>query len=905
MDRMERGQDNNGFLRRLDMVNYDQLNLQGTDASNTPPSAPDRSPDEDEHAAQIGEYGGRIEVIVLRCYQSNSSGSPSSTRPSSIISSGSSKRSSYMDDQEVPLMTGALFDGAGDSPPARHRSRSCQFPSKAQGLSSTLLQLRGGGASPPHTVHERSRQPRPGDKQDLPKFRFGGGLFYSGHDGGLLGRGREKTEQQSVAALRLRGGAGSDGTQAKKGSPSPAFSSRSYRLGRGDLPTDIKASKGSSSSYEPEATFESHRATKPKPGSTGSYTPDNTWGSGNIARGDNWGPVDGTWTWAEGNVVGHNPPATFPNSGLKQNKQRSISNTPSQKRDTKPTDAWDRTGGAKDGEFQREHEWDSGADRNDNDWNNTSNEDNQMGNNWDTSGDNGNSRQDGGWGVGNHDSDNSENGDQNETWNVTGDDGHRRQAANRDNAANQTGQWEDFNASIHQGTQENQWSAWADDANAAPVSWDNGGAKTLKQGTADQRRSSIGSTKVNQAERSKSLNARGRASGPRSILTPATQVPTQKGPTSNPISKAPSVASLKSALKSPFRSWTGPKASSMVITEEATGKAGTIPGAWSPPLEKKEKKTRSESTKRRAAELNAERAKAHAAEVDTESLKAVNQRSKATTPLSVVSSKRISKPTATTPSLLQSKNFQSHRKRLSASIKKEGRVVDTTNDDVRAHEVRSLSPASYTHKTFAPHYMDTIADPYAHFVFHYREMAAVSKMCNVRIFETKEELQSRLASLTKQELLELLVQQQSIAEEEADEELSWQTSPGHAGYEPNLNTANEKLDEWGTSGVNSGRNGGGHTNNGANTWGDGGDSGGDVNNFNTVSQDNGQQGGASWNNHNDNHAAKTQGGGDWAAWGNSNDNSGTNAGWDNSNAGGNNDGQAVGGSNGGDDGGGW
>lgn len=785
-----------------------------------------------------------------------------------------------MDDQDVPLMTGALFDGAGYSPPPRHRGRSRKSHPKAQELSLPLLRLRGGGGSPPHSVQGCTRQPRLGDEKNSPKLGHGGAFSYLGEDGGLSTQDQEGTEQQGIPAPRLRGGAGSFGKQTKKGAPSPALSAQSYRLGSGDLPTKTKSLKGSKGSHTPEETWGTYRATKSKVDSTGSYTPDNTWGSGDTAHRDNQRQAENTWTWESGVTAGNRASEALSNNGRKHNKQKGISKPPSQKREIRTTKGWETASEKRDDNIEQDQQRDDNNYGNDDNWNKTNDGDNRWGNEWNNTGDGGNGQQDSGWGVANHDSNDDQNGDNNDNWDITNEDGQSHQAPSRGNAPNRNGRWGEFDARIQHDTRGNEQSAGIGDTDAPPGSWDNGEAKVPKQQIPDKKPSAIEPSAMSLADRSKSPNGRGsRVTRPPSI---AVRLPASKGPSP----KAPSVTSLKSALKSPFRSWTPTKASPKLVNDEVIEKVGAIPGAWSPPLQKKEK-TRTESRKRRAAELNAERAKAHAAESDIESQRTGNQQPKARTPLSVGNVTPISKPTTRTLPVFKSRDSQIHGKRPSTVAEEESRVADLTQDNGPTHEIQCPSPASYTHKICAPHYMDTIADPYAHFVFHYREMAVVSKMCNMRIVETKDELQSRLASLTKQELLELLVEERLAREEEMDEKLTWKTSPGHAGYEPNLDTANERLDAWDNNGADSGGNGGEETDHGANEWGGSGDSGGGVGNHNG--------GGDTWGDDYNDHSAETQAGPDWR---NSNDTPPANVDWTDSNVQAHNDDTAMGGADG-------
>ena len=772
-------------------------------------------------------------------------------------------------------MTGAMFDGAGDSPPPRHRGRSRRSLEEDQEQNLPLLQLRGSGRSPPPLDRGRSRQQRKeGNDENPPKLQLGEELSCSGRRCDPFRQSHGKVRDQNPPALRIRGGAGSDGNRSKKRTLSPAPSLKSYRLDTGDSSSGTKTQRASPGSYTPGDTWDIHHAMKSKKGSTGSYTPDDKWGSG------------GATTWEPGNKSGNNIPWPPSKGELKENKQRDTSNASSQKRNKKLADSWGWIGGAKNDENQDDQKWDA--------------DDSQNGDNWDSTGNMDRGRQDSGWGAVNNNKMDDQNEDQSGNWDNTDRDDKSQHSHNWRDTSNKNDPKSKLDMgndqkNIQNDDQNNNWSAGSSKTNVRSGSWDNGGAKTPTPKIHNKNASSKAPSKaVSSADESKSGNIQGRVSIPPSILTPATKLNASKGVSS----KAPSAVSLESALKSPFGGWALTKGSPLKVSDEVVDRAGAIPGAWSPPLEKKET-TRSESTKRRAAELNVERAKVRAAELDAESLKAGSQCSKPVTPLYTTVFKPISRPTTPAPSTFKSRIFQTHRKRPSTVVEEEPGVAEVTNDDGPTHEVRPVSPAGYTHKICAPHYMDTMADPYAHFVFHYRDMAVISKMCNTTIVETREEMQSRFTNLTKQELLELLIGEKLAAGEEADENLTWKTSPGKAGYKPNLNAANEKLDEWGNNQANSGRNDWENNNSGGNEWGNSDHSRGDVDNPND-NQDNDNQGGDSWGNDDNGDSDQNQGG---AHWGNSNDNSRGNAGWCDSNQPCNSHDNASGGGNGEADGG--
>lgn len=74
-----------------------------------------------------------------------------------------------------------------------------------------------------------------------------------------------------------------------------------------------------------------------------------------------------------------------------------------------------------------------------------------------------------------------------------------------------------------------------------------------------------------------------------------------------------------------------------------------------------------------------------------------------------------------------------------------------------SHQVRPGKPAAYAHKTSTPKYMDTSGDPYAVFVFQYRDKEIIEAMLKPTIEEPEDLEKQRLASLSKDELVEELM----------------------------------------------------------------------------------------------------------------------------------------------------
>ena len=759
-----------------------------------------------------------------------------------------------MDDQEVPLMTGAMFDGAGNSPPPRNHGRSYRSIERAKDRSTPVLRLRGGGDSPPKSDRGRSlRRDKESRKEDPSQFRSGERLFCLGKDHALLGGSHEITRAEKPR-LQLRGGGSSDTNQPKKETRVAAISHKSYRLGRGNLPVKTKAPKGS----------------------TGSYTPDETWGGIGAAQTDDQWHTINNWTWEPEKEPGTTASEGRLNNRSKENNLRSSSNVSRQTHGSEHTKRWNR------GDVIQKDDNQSGQGvivsstrENDASWVDMEKGGNNQGNGWDTARKTYDSNvQDHGWNA----ETNESKGDQDNGWGHpdTSNDDHRNDWGNAANENDQHDNWDNTAKDDVQGgkwgtsniaAQTNSWDVGnGQKVNSGPGSFkstrsrspDAGEAKTLsKTKLTKETRSKTAYDAGSPMHESKSPKAQNRSFRHPSILTPTNSLNVAKGT----VFKAPSTKSVKSTPKSPLGSWAPSNASHRGESDKVADTIAFGPGAWSPPLGEKQKPSRSESIKRRAAEFNAERAKAQAAKLDAKSTKAQSNISKATTPLSAGTFKPISKPTTPAPASSKSKIDQSHRKRPSTIIEEEPRRANVAEVHSSVHGVGLPSPTEYIHKTSVPHYMDTVDDPYAHFVFYYREMAVISKMCGLTIDETKGELQDRLASLTKDELIHLLVEERLAASEVADEKLTMKTSQDSAGYQPNLNAANEKLDEWGKNDNGSGGNAWVNDDSGGNAWeneNEGNEGGQSPND-----QDKNDHGGDSGGESNKNNSADNQGGGEW------------------------------------------
>ena len=148
-----------------------------------------------------------------------------------------------------------------------------------------------------------------------------------------------------------------------------------------------------------------------------------------------------------------------------------------------------------------------------------------------------------------------------------------------------------------------------------------------------------------------------------------------------------------------------------------------------------------------------------------------------------------------------------------------------------SHQVYPSSPAAYTHKKNKPKYMDTHESPYAVFMFKYRDKAIIERMLETIIAEPEVDEKARLASLSKQELIDELVKtksklsvvesvssgQEATFVKKLDEQLSRLETSGNINKED----APAAVGEWvnTTSPTHGQGNGNGNGNGIAGTWG--------------------------------------------------------------------------------------
>ena len=87
--------------------------------------------------------------------------------------------------------------------------------------------------------------------------------------------------------------------------------------------------------------------------------------------------------------------------------------------------------------------------------------------------------------------------------------------------------------------------------------------------------------------------------------------------------------------------------------------------------------------------------------------------------------------------------------------------TEVAQRNMMSHQVRPGRPAAYTHKSNKPKYMDTLDNPYAVFLFKYRDKEIIEHMLETTITEPEMDEKARLASLSKHELIDELIKTKS------------------------------------------------------------------------------------------------------------------------------------------------
>ena len=197
--------------------------------------------------------------------------------------------------------------------------------------------------------------------------------------------------------------------------------------------------------------------------------------------------------------------------------------------------------------------------------------------------------------------------------------------------------------------------------------------------------------------------------------------------------------------------------------------------------------------------------------------------------------------------------------------------ADVAERNKLSHQIRPSVPTKYSHKITRPKYLDTHENPYAVFVFHYRDREIVEQVLNASIAEPEQDEKSRLLTLPKDLLVDELIKAKSQdssngtsgSRKSRDSKATYKSNPWGVTSGPNASVLTEKLSKLeGSKAPTPERIGG---------W------------LNTANE--ATNGGDSWVETNDHDANGDNGGVDsWENWGNFNhkkDENEKNEAWDN------------------------
>ncbi|KAI5292189.1 hypothetical protein KEM52_006558 [Ascosphaera acerosa] len=96
-----------------------------------------------------------------------------------------------------------------------------------------------------------------------------------------------------------------------------------------------------------------------------------------------------------------------------------------------------------------------------------------------------------------------------------------------------------------------------------------------------------------------------------------------------------------------------------------------------------------------------------------------------------------------------------------------------------SHYVATDQPLSYTHQIKKPRYIDTLEEPYAKFIFHYRGQDFIEQHFGVNVTPNAMEERTRLEKLPKAEILDrLLVAQGLLKAEDRPNRTAKKVHPG-------------------------------------------------------------------------------------------------------------------------------
>ena len=685
--------------------------------------------EDSERPPHDGEYVGTIEVVVLRCH-------PSAKRL--IIGN---KTPPYESSDNNELSTPGHFDGASDPQPQPKAKPKSGYQAQTFGLD-------GGwddwGPPPPpieepkmgriemtsenmgtwnpvgpkskssHALEKTKRWDKRSESRDHFQSDFQKRESPAGSQRGRSGQPRSNADQENAPSLNIRGGGPGSYSVASteamrnwnRGSPTPK------EWTQGDAPP--KGNGGPSAAFDPwtanipTGDFTNEAEIKPQTqvGAWGTAVETkNKPGSKNGSKKDSivsrtLDPVPGAWGESNDQDQGKNGD-DWGTSGDAGNGG----------------DDW---GGAENANAQNNDEWNASGDpsqeKND-DWNNNggasswdipNNDEKKDDGAWDPPNDTSNGNNDD-WG-GNENNSTKQNGE----WGATDDDNTKQSngwGANTGNDAQQGNNWG--------GQQTDTWGG--DDTKQATT-----GAKDPekeKKPTSNQQAAS--------GEKSRSTLSFGnsRAKSPKPVSKAGSQV--------KPASVKPKAASIASNKKPSTFGWqkSSPEKVSSAFGLPVTVKKATVPGAWPTPV---------------ASSKQGEPKPVAPQFPSTFSISSPPQPKPYWSKwrnANTIAEAEMEEEQAPPPEELEEPVY---------SI-----PAEVARRNMMSHQIRPGRPAAYTHKRNKPKYMDTHESPYAVFLFKYRDKEIIEHMLKTTITEPEVDEKARLASLSKQELIDELMKTKS------------------------------------------------------------------------------------------------------------------------------------------------
>ena len=121
---------------------------------------------------------------------------------------------------------------------------------------------------------------------------------------------------------------------------------------------------------------------------------------------------------------------------------------------------------------------------------------------------------------------------------------------------------------------------------------------------------------------------------------------------------------------------------------------------------------------------------------------------------------------------------------------------DLIDRNKTTHQIRPNYPVQYSHKISRPRYMDSFEQPYAVFVFKYRDKETIESMLNGFVIEPEVDEKTRLSRLPKEQLVEEVLKAKSqagSASRHSGDNMSFKSNPFGISTSPNASALTKKL----------------------------------------------------------------------------------------------------------------